>query len=62
MMSAAVEFVKSSYSTRILNSYTIGDVLALFRNTSTDIIEASDLAKFNLMNYAAGNVNHPVTY
>lgn len=61
-MSAAVEFVKSSYSTRILNSYTIGDVLALFRNTSTDIIEASDLAKFNLMNYAAGNVNHPVTY
>lgn len=61
-MSASVEFVKNSYVGRVGGSEKIGDVLSFFRNFAIDTIEASEIVKYNFINYASGNLNHPVSY
>ena len=62
MIIGAIEFVKSSYGPNWLGSENLGHVLAGARNLGIDLIQASDLMKYNLMNFAAGNVNHPSKY
>ena len=59
---AAIEFVKNSYRPDTLGSENLGHVLALARNAGIDLIELSDLAKFNFMNFASGNITHPSKY
>lgn len=61
-MSASVELVKASYIGKVATSDRLGDVLGIFRNTAVDLIESCDIAKYNFMNYASGNLNHPVQY
>ena len=62
MIMAAIEFVKRSYEPTVNGNEPLGHVLAAARNLGIDIIESSDLLKFNFMNLAAGNVMHPSAY
>ena len=64
MIAGAIEFVKKSYDPNIFgaNNALARDMVAAARNLSIDLIETSDYAKFNFMNFAAGSVNHPATY
>jgi len=59
---AAIEFVKRSYDPAVAGNEGLGHVLALARNLGIDVIESSDVLKFNFMNLAAGNVMHPSVY
>ena len=61
-MTAAIEFVKKSYSPSVAGSDELGHILALARNMGIDLIELSDFAKFNFINFASGNVTHPSKY
>lgn len=58
----AIEFVKSSYESKFLGSQTLGHLLSLGRNIGIDLVDSSDLVKFNLLNFASGNYTHPSTY
>lgn len=62
MMTASIEIVKNSYAGKVLGSQMLGDALAMARNAMTDVIDSSELLKYNFMGYASGNINHPVTY
>ena len=63
MIAGAIEFVKKSYGEDTFGRHSIAnDVVTAARNLSIDLIETSDYAKFNFMNFAAGSVNHPATY
>jgi hypothetical protein len=46
----------------MMGSENMGHVLALARNAGIDLIELSDFAKFNFMNFASGNITHPAKY
>ena len=61
-MTTSIEIVKSSYAGKMANSQTVADAFGLVRNLAIDVIQSSDMAKYNFMNYASGNLNHPVTY
>jgi len=52
IMSGSVEFVKNSYQSKIAGSELVGDALGFFRNMAIDMIDSSDLLKYNFMNYA----------
>lgn len=62
LMLASVEFVKNSYSSKVMGSDALADVLGLFRNAALDVIDTSELAKYNFMNYASGSLTHPSCY
>jgi len=62
MIMGAIEFVKRSYDPQVQGNDALGHVLALARNLGIDLIESSDVMKFNFMNFAAGNVMHPAVY
>lgn len=59
---SAIEFVKNSYRPDMMGSENLGHALALARNAGIDMIELSDFAKFNFMNFASGNITHPSKY
>jgi len=40
----------------------LGHILALARNIGIDLIDLSDLMKYNFMNFASGNYTHPLKY
>ena len=61
-MIAAIEFVKNSYGPKVVGSENLGHLVALGRNFILDLIECSDLAKYNFMQFASGTVTHPSTY
>lgn len=61
-MIAAIEFVKSSFSPKVAGSESAGNVLAVARNIVLDLVEFSDFAKYNFMQFASGSVTHPSTY
>ena len=58
----AIEFVKKSYDPTVQGNEGLGHVLAAARNLGIDIIESSDIMKYNFMNLASGNVMHPAKY
>ena len=63
MIAGAIEFVKKAYDEEPLKGHNIAtDVMTAARNLGIDLIESSDYAKFNFMNFAAGSVNHPSKY
>lgn len=62
MMIRSIELVKNSYSSRIANSEAVGNAFSVLRNTGIDLIQSSDLLKYNFMNFASGNLNHPTNY
>lgn len=62
MIMTAIDFVKTSYDPKLQGSETLGHVLAAARNLGIDIIESSDLMKYNFMNFASGNATHPAVY
>lgn len=62
MIMGAIEFVKRSYDPTVQGNEPLGHVLAAARNLGIDIIESSDVMKYNFMNLASGNVMHPVKY
>jgi len=62
LIMAAIEFVKRSYDPSLQGSETLGHVLAAARNVGIDLIESSDVLKYNFMNLASGNVMHPSVY
>lgn len=53
-MIAAIEFVKTAYGPIVLGNEPLGHLLAVARNTAVDLIEVSDLAKHNFMQFASG--------
>ena len=59
---ASIEFVKNSYSPKLLGSENLGHLLALARNIGIDLIDSSDFMKYNFMNFASGNYTHPLEY
>ena len=59
---ASIEFVKNSYSPSLAGSEALGHILALGRNIGIDLIDTSDFAKHNFMNYASGTFTHPLSY
>ena len=59
---ASIEFVKNCYSPKLLGSESLGHILALARNIGIDLIDLSDLMKYNFMNFASGNYTHPLKY
>jgi len=61
-MIAGIEFVKKSYAPDVAGNEAMGHVLAVARNAGIDMIEFSDLLKFNFINFASGNVMHPGKY
>ena len=54
--------MKTAYSPKLANTEALGHILSVMRNIGIDIIEFSDFAKQNFMNFSAGNVNHPAKY
>ncbi len=62
LMLASVDFVKNSYSDKVLGSEKLGDILGLFRNAAIDVLDTSEFAKYNFMNYASGSLTHPASY
>lgn len=63
MIMGAIEFVKKAYDPApVAENEHLGHLLALARNVGIDLIESSDLLKFNFMNFASGNVMHPGHY
>jgi len=61
-MIAAIEFVKNAYGPNLFGSEGLGHLLAFGRNAVLDLIESSDLIKYNFMQVASGSVTHPSTY
>lgn len=61
-MTSSIEIVKNSYSGQIAGSEKVADAFGVLRNVAIDLIQSSDVAKYNFMNYASGNLNHPVNY
>lgn len=61
-MISAIEVVRNSYLSRIGGSQTAAQVLSVFRNAAIDIIQNTEIAKYNFMNFASGNITHPVQY
>ncbi|TNV79571.1 hypothetical protein FGO68_gene8160 [Halteria grandinella] len=61
-MISAIEVVRNSYQGKLAGSETAGNILSLFRNLAIDTIQMSELAKYNFMNFASGNLTHPVSY
>lgn len=59
---ATIEFVKNAYGPKVAGSEGLGHLLALGRNAVLDMIESSDLAKYNYMQFASGSFTHPSTY
>jgi 2-polyprenyl-6-methoxyphenol hydroxylase-like FAD-dependent oxidoreductase len=49
MIMGAIEFVKRSYDPTVQGNDALGHVLAVARNLGIDLIESSDLMKFNFM-------------
>ena len=58
----SIEFIKNSYSPEVAGSEALGHVLSAARNVSIDLLDSSDLLKYNVMNYAAGSYMHPLEY
>jgi len=48
-MIGAIEFIKNSYSPNMAGSEGLGHLLAFGRNAVLDLIESSDLVKYNFM-------------
>ena len=61
-MIAAIEFVKQAYGPKVVGSEGLGHLLSLGRNFAIDLIEFSDFAKFNFMQFASGSITHPSKY
>lgn len=61
-MISAIEVVRNSYMGKIGGSTNAASALSLFRNIAIDGIQMSELAKYNFMNFASGNLTHPVRY
>ena len=61
-MISAIEVVRNSYLNRVGGSQTAASLLSVMRNIAIDGIQMSELAKYNFMNFASGNVTHPVRY
>ena len=61
-MISAIEVVRNSYLGKVGGSSAAAEVLSLFRNVAIDAIQMSELAKYNFMNFASGNITHPVEY
>ena len=55
-------FISSETRETFGNNNVIRDMATAVRNLGVDLIETSDYAKFNFMNFAAGGVNHPSSY
>lgn len=45
-----------------MGSEGLGHVLSAARNLSIDLLDSSDLLKYNIMNYASGSYMHPLDY
>lgn len=58
----SIEFIKTSYTPKIAGSEGLGHILSLARNIGIDLIDSSDFAKYNFINYAGGNYTHPLKY
>lgn len=61
-MISAIEVVRNSYLNRIGGSEGAAKVLSVFRNAAIDLIQNTEIAKYNFMNFASGNLTHPVKY
>ena len=61
-MISAIEVVRNSYMNRVGGSQAAGGLLGVLRNVAIDAIQMSELAKYNFMNFASGNLTHPVQY
>lgn len=61
-MTCAIEFTRNAYQSRFIGSETLGDIFGVFRNLATDVIDTNEIIKYNMQNYAAGNLTHPATY
>ena len=61
-MISAIEVIRNSYSKRPFGSEAAGSVLEGLRNIAFNAIEMSEFAKYNFMNFASGNLTHPVKY
>ncbi len=61
-MITAIDFVKNAYGPKLAGSEGLGHILALGRNAVLDLIETSDLMKYNFMQFASGSVTHPAKY
>lgn len=61
-MISAIEMVRNSYQGKVAGSSAAGELLGFFRNIAIDGIQMSELLKYNFMNFASGNVTHPVKY
>ena len=48
-MIGAIEFIKNAYSPNIAGSEGLGHLLTFGRNAVLDLIESSDLVKYNFM-------------
>jgi hypothetical protein len=59
-MISSIEVVRNSYLGKIGGSSVAAEVLSLLRNVAIDNIQMSELAKYNFMNFASGNITHPV--
>ena len=58
----AIEFVKNAYGTKLAGQEGLGHLLAVGRNAVLDLVESSDLVKYNFMQFASGSITHPSTY
>jgi 2-octaprenyl-6-methoxyphenol hydroxylase len=61
-MISAIEVVRNSYLGKIGGSSSAANVLSIFRNAAIDAIQMSEILKYNFMNFASGNITHPVSY
>jgi hypothetical protein len=59
-MISAIEVVRNSYQGKPGN--IAGNMLSFLRNAAVDVIQMSEFAKYNFMNFASGNLTHPVKY
>ena len=61
-VSGMIEFIKNSYEHKLLGSEILGSVLGLARNTAIELLDSSNLAKFNMQEFAYGTFSHPQSY
>jgi len=62
LLIAAIEFIRNVYESKFMGSEVLGHALSLMRNIGIEAVESSEVAKYNFMNYAAGNATHPTSY
>lgn len=62
MLTGGIELVRNAYTGKIAGYEILGDVLGFFRNATTDVIDSSELLKYNLETHTPGNLFHPTTY